>query len=71
MGSFFARKFYQTAELDAKKDSWWNLIKGQRVWVSKIVRVGKNKQYTLAAISFDGVVRYCTLRDDTMKYLGK
>ncbi len=64
-------KFYQTPDLDPKKDSWWNVVKGQRIWVSKVVKVGKDGKYTRAAISFDGVTRYCTLRDDFWKYLGK
>lgn len=37
----------------------------------KVVRTGMKQQYTCAAISFDGLTRYCTLRDGFWKYLGK
>lgn len=64
-------KMYQTSGLDPKKSSYYNIVRGQRMYVKKVVRVGKDKQYTRAEVEINGVKRYFTLRDDHWKFLKK
>lgn len=58
-------------EKELKRKSRWNIKKGNVIYVDKIEKTGKNGKYTRAKVDTGRHTRYCTLRDDFWKYLGK
>lgn len=58
-------------EKGLERRSRWNIKKGNVIYVDRIEKTGKNGKYTRAKIDSGPHTRYCTLRDDFWKYLGK
>lgn len=58
--------FYIDKELNKK--SAWTYVKGQRMFIEDIVKVGN---YTRAKVRLNNDIRYCTMRDDFWKLVYK